>query len=541
MAKNPAFFMSKSTITFLLLLTILGIAVFFRFYRLDRIPPGLYPDVAINGNDALDSLKTGQFKLFYPENNGREGMIVWLDALSIYLFGAGVYALKFPAALAGVLTIIGLYLLGKELFGKKGECAALLASFFLATSFWHVNFSRIGFRAILVPFFLVFAFYFFTKGFKTKKNSWQILAGIFFGAGFYTYISYRLAVPLLFVALLGWFLYYWRGKLPINFLRTAAIILITIFVIALPIGLYFLSHPGDFIGRAGQTSVFSAENPLLAFGKSLGLHLGMFNVYGDGNWRHNYPGSPELFWPVGILFLVGLFLAVKRLAAQFGAKDFGPEFNSYLLLLAWLIFMILPGALTQEGIPHALRVIGVIPAVFLLAGIGAQAAYDWLKARSNGKTAAVLCFLFLTVVASHEYYKYFTQWAQNKNVSGAFTQIFFDEGKLLSLLSTDSKTVVIVNESGVNVPYPDGIPMPAETIIFVELADCFKQKGFNNPGCGLPYSQFILPDQLNEITIDKKTVIMPMKYDPALLESLKQRFPNGNLKAEDNIQYYEID
>ena len=162
--------MSKSTITFLLLLTILGIAVFFRFYRLDRIPPGLYPDVAINGNDALDSLKTGQFKLFYPENNGREGMIVWLDALSIYLFGAGVYALKFPAALAGVLTVIGLYFLGKELFGKKGECAALLASFFLATSFWHVNFSRIGFRAILVPFFFGFRLLFFHERLQNQKK-----------------------------------------------------------------------------------------------------------------------------------------------------------------------------------------------------------------------------------------------------------------------------------------------------------------------------------------------------------------------------------
>jgi predicted membrane-bound mannosyltransferase len=160
------FFMPKSIINFLLLLGIIGIAIFFRFYQLELVPPGLYPDVAINGTDAIESLKTGQFKLFYPGNNGREGLFIWFDALSIYLFGAGIYALKFPAALAGTLTVIGLYLLGKELFGKKGENAALLASFFLAVSFWPVNFSRIGFRAILVPLCLVFAFYFFTKGFR---------------------------------------------------------------------------------------------------------------------------------------------------------------------------------------------------------------------------------------------------------------------------------------------------------------------------------------------------------------------------------------
>jgi predicted membrane-bound mannosyltransferase len=60
---------AKKEIVFLLV--ILAIASFFRLWKLDSIPPGLYPDVAINGNDALDSLKTGTFKVFYPENNGR--------------------------------------------------------------------------------------------------------------------------------------------------------------------------------------------------------------------------------------------------------------------------------------------------------------------------------------------------------------------------------------------------------------------------------------------------------------------------------------
>jgi 4-amino-4-deoxy-L-arabinose transferase-like glycosyltransferase len=523
----------------LILLAIVGIAAFFRFYQLDRIPPGLYPDVAINGTEAIEGLKTGQFKLFYPENNGREGMMIWLDALFISLFGPGIYALKFGAALAGVLTVVGIYLLGKELFGKKGENAALLASFFLATSFWHVNFSRIGFRAILTPLCLIFAFYFFFKGFRTKKIFWQIPAGLIFGAGFYTYISFRLAVPLLIAALTGWFLYCWRGRLPVNFLRAAAMMLASVFAVALPIGLYFLGHPGDFMGRANQTSVFSASNPLLALGRSLGLHLGMFNIYGDGNWRHNFSGSPQLFWPVGIFFLIGLVLAAKRMAAHFKSRDFGIEFNSCLLMLAWLFFLLLPGILTQEGSPHALRVIGIIPPVFLLAGLGGWAAYDFIKAKWAKKTALALSLIFLAAVAGSEYYKYFVQWANNGNVFDAFTEIFYNEGKLLSSLSADSRTVVIVNESGVAVPYPDGIPVSAQTIIYMELSDCLSSNSFNDPACESPYSQFILPDRINEIKINGRTVIMPMKSDQALFEILKQQFPNGNIKAEGNIQYYD--
>lgn len=531
--------MPKSQKTLALLCLIIGIAAFFRFYQLDRIPPGLYPDVAINGTEAIEGLRSGQFKLFYPENNGREGLIIWLDALSIYLLGASVYALKFPAALAGVLTVVGIYFLGKELFGRKGECASLLASLFLATSFWHVNFSRIGFRAILAPLCLVFAFYFFIKGFRTKKNLWQIPAGLIFGAGFYTYISFRLAVPLLFTALAGWFLYYWRGKLPLNFLRASSILLIAVFAASLPIGLYFLNHPSDFIGRAGQTSVLSADSPLAALGKSFGLHLGMFNIYGDGNWRHNFSGSPVLFLPVGIMFLIGLIMAIRRLAALIKSRDFSLEFNSYLLILAWLFFLMLPGILTQEGSPHALRTIGAIPPVFLLAGLGGQTIYDLIKTKLARNNALALMLIFLALVAGYEYHRYFVQWALNANVSDAFTTIYHEEGKLLSSLSNGFETVVIVNESGVPVPYPDGIPVSAQSIIFTELADCLKRKGFNDPNCAAPYSRFLLPDRINEIKINGRTVIMPMKFDQALFDSLKQRFPNGNLKAAGNIQYYE--
>ena len=130
--------------------------------------------MAIYANDALDSLKTGNYKLFYPENNGREGLWMWLLALSFSIFGVSIWSIKILAALIGVLTVLGLYLLTKELFSQivkqsDSQIIALLSSFFLATSFWHTIFSRLGFRAILFPFILVFALYFLSKGFRAQK------------------------------------------------------------------------------------------------------------------------------------------------------------------------------------------------------------------------------------------------------------------------------------------------------------------------------------------------------------------------------------
>lgn len=526
--------------TFLLLILILGITSFFRLYKLDSIPPGLYPDVAINGNDALQSLRDGQFKLFYLENNGREGLMIWLVAGSFLLFGTGIWSMKIVAAIAGILTVLGLYLLAKELFEKNGRFIALLSSFFLAVSFWHVNFSRIGFRAILIPFVMVFAFYFFAKGFKTGKMRWLLPAGLFFAAGFYTYTSFRLAVLLLFTALLGWFLNYRRQKNTKLFFRMSAALLAVIFLASLPVGIYFLSHPQDFLGRAAQTSIFSAENPLLAFFNSFALHLSMFNIYGDGNWRHNYAGSPQLLWPVGILFLAGLFITVKRLSAQVKVKDCGLEFNSCLLLASWFFFMLLPGILTREGIPHALRTIGVIPAVFIFAGIGGFELYSFFCGKTaRKKLLAAAGVVFICLAGGCEFHKYFFAWAQNKEVGPSFTGIFVDEGKILGRLPKDRQKIVVVNEPGVPVPYPDGIPMPAQTILFIEQADCFRQTGYVAAPCPYPLSRFILPEELNKITINQKTVIMPMKYDEALFNAIINRFPDGSIKANNNVTYYE--
>ena len=79
--------MSTKNKELLFLLLILAIAAFFRLWQLNEIPPGLYPDVAMNDNNALETLRTRNIKVFYPENNGREGLMMWLIALSFSVFG----------------------------------------------------------------------------------------------------------------------------------------------------------------------------------------------------------------------------------------------------------------------------------------------------------------------------------------------------------------------------------------------------------------------------------------------------------------------
>jgi len=444
--------------TIILLILILILAGFFRFWRLKTTPPGLHYDENWNKINALQTLESGEYKVFYPDNFGREGLFIWLTAGSFKIFGSAPWSLRLVSAVIGLFTVLGLFLLAKELFNEK---IALLSSFFLAVSFWHVNFSRIGYRAIMVPFFLCFSFYFLLRGIHKKSVLNFILAGVFFGLGFYTYISFRAAVLLLAIVVIFEMARHWQkfknichceeqsdGAIPSNNSNSCCknlwqyyrqeklwlwdLLIIVFLIVLLPLAIHFIKTPADLFGRSSQVSVFSQPQPVKEFCVSAVKTLGMFNFYGDPNWRHNFAGQPMLNWAVGILFLIGLALSVSVIAssAKGGAKQsrehptrllrrFAPrnDNNRYIFLLSWFVIMLLPAIFTYEGMPHALRSIGIIPVAYIFAALG----LNWLiKQIPNKKIAVAILIIFLLYPAIANYQKYFIEWANNPNVYSSF-------------------------------------------------------------------------------------------------------------------------
>ena len=458
----------------LLLLLILIIASFFRLYHITTTPPGLYPDEAIGGNQGLEALRTGNFKLFYPENNGRAGLFINLQGLSAGMSGAAEpWTLRFPSAILGILTVLGLYFLTKELFdqatsNKKQETrrVALLASFFLATSFWHINFSRIGFDGIMAPFFLVWSVYFLLKALRSKSAichmPYAICAGLIYGLGFHSYIAYRVT-PVLILFIIAYYLKT-RWNDPVlrkKILTSIFYFLVSSFLAALPMGIYFLTHPADFSNRTPQISVFGSAHPLTNLASNIVKTLAMFNFRGDGNWRHNYPGRPELFWPVGILFLIGIIIAIKNIFKNLKVKILDSRFS---ILILWFALGAAPAVFSNDGIPHSLRSILMIPPTFILAATGGIAAYDFLKKRTVSFWLPVAAAIFLSLLMLEAYNTYFILWAKNPNTSGAFNADYVAFGQALNQLPPDIPKYVIVEAGGVPV---NGIPMPAQTVMFI--------------------------------------------------------------------------
>ena len=132
------------------LIFIITWGAFLRLFRIQTIPPGLYPDVAANGLDAQDILN-GRILPFYHRNGGREGMLFYVAAFFLTLLGNKPLALYLASSFVGIITIPIMYLFGKTFYNQR---IALISTFFLACSFYHINFSRLGYRVILLPIFL---------------------------------------------------------------------------------------------------------------------------------------------------------------------------------------------------------------------------------------------------------------------------------------------------------------------------------------------------------------------------------------------------
>lgn len=380
-----------------LLVGLIVLAAVLRLWSLAVIPPGLYHDEAFNGLDAL-SVLDGNRPIYFAANNGREPFFIYGIALSVALLGRSPGAIRVVAALLGTLTVPAVYLMAREMSGRR---PALLAATLTATTVWPLALSRVGLRAVSLPLVIALALWLLWRGRRTGQRRQFILAGLCFGAASYTYLAARFT----FIALLGFGIIYYFFKLDFNLnsegravtiRRTDALLfLLAAVLVLLPLLTYGIEHWDVFVGRAGQVSIF---NPTINKGdfwgtllRHTGRALGMFFIQGDFIPRHNVPLRPVFDPLMGVAFILGLARTIREWRRPDRA-----------LALVWLAVMILPTIIAEDA-PHFLRAVGLQPVIFLLPALGLEAAWRWLekltpRALAGGLVALVMLIsLGLTV------------------------------------------------------------------------------------------------------------------------------------------------
>lgn len=373
----------------LALILLVGTAL--RTYRLDSLPPGLAYDEAWEGIDGRRILD-GARPLFLPDNNGREPAFAYSAALTIGLLGQTPTAVRAAAALWGVLTIGAMAVLGGALSGRR---LALAAAGLVAVSYWPIHLSRVGLRPVALPPFEALGIGLLLAAFASRgRMRWGMAAGsgAALGLQLYTYVPGRLTLVVALFAILA------------ARRRIGIVVILLLLLVAAPLGLHFLRHPEDWLGRAEQVSVMNAirtgADPVATIGANLRDTLGALAVRGDMQARHDLPGRP-IFDPWSfVLFLVGIVVAQRRVGWLAAAT-----------LYVWLALMLGPAVLSDSA-PHFLRAVGALPPLFVFAAFGliwvVEQAALWLR-RPGGFAywLAAIPLLLTGLAAGRDYFDRF--------------------------------------------------------------------------------------------------------------------------------------
>ena len=401
------------------LLLIVGIAIFFRFYRLDSVPIEMWSDQTeklLDVNDVLNGMRP----IFFTRNTGREAMQFYLTAVLIRYTPLTLnhLALKVGTALVGLFALPFTYLLGKTLYDKR---LGFLAALFLSFSQWHVAISRIGLRFPFTPAFATPTLLFLIRAFRyNRRNDW-LLAGTFLGIGLHTYIPMRI-VPLLLVmlvlskGLLDWIkhrlnqpMVYETTALQPSYWGNAVLSACTAFLLFLPLFRYMVDEPAIFWYRVTtRSSDALPDQSVWQSLRLLAINLKddalMFNYVGDTVWSNTVSLSPFLGWVTGSLFLLGVGYLLWRLVRCHDRRPI------YLGLM--LFCLVLPSALSinfpQEN-PSIVRTGGVVPIAMIISALPLWVIWKRLGQVEGrwGRVIAGILLLVCTLLAIQYNYNWY--------------------------------------------------------------------------------------------------------------------------------------
>ncbi len=361
---------------------VLLLAAIFRLVLLTDMPPGLAQDEVLNA-DVASFIRQGQHAFFFREGYGHEPLYHYFAVPFQILFGDNVLSIRLPAVFLGMVLVALLLRWARR---EWGGVAALVGGAGVAVSWWPIIFSRIGLRPILEPVLLLLAAWFWKR---------PLLAGLFLGLSFYSYTGARVIFLLPIGFALVQRLAGERTLGGMSWWRWLAMTLGTFVLVAAPMQMTLWRDPSlqqRVDQLAGPLEALRSGNvgPIWETTKAT---LGVISFTGDPRWTYSLPGRPLFDWGTAVLAYLGLGLALWRW------RD-----ARMTLLLVWLAVTLIPSAVTPQA-PSTVRLVGAIPAIYLLPGLAVGgwslvAGNRWLENVKSVRQAAFVRVLVGFVLAA---------------------------------------------------------------------------------------------------------------------------------------------
>jgi 4-amino-4-deoxy-L-arabinose transferase-like glycosyltransferase len=471
-------------------LLIFFLGSFLRFYQLGNVPGSMDWDEVSFGYNAYSVLHLGKDEygvsyplLFKAFGEYKQPVYAYLDAISIGMFGLNAFAVRFPSAFLGSVSIIFVYLLTFELFKKYkfAKKLALLSMLFYAISPWSIQFSRIAFEANVAVSLVIIAVWLFLRG-LSLKNIWYLLSStILLCLSQFTYLSLKLIGPLLFIALIVYgFTFFKKEKITFG---------IIVFVFLFFSGVGFLSSHSlargqDVLFTNDQTQLlqFSVKQLQIAkeqhniFGeiiynrrivyteKFIANYLSHYNPYwlfviGDTVPRHHALGMGNLYLVSLPFILLGIYFLLFR------------YFTVSWILFFWFLVAPLASSLTNDA-PSSLRSLIFLPTWQIFEAAGVVFLFQIIK---NKKVAFILQIVIISLYTINFYYymhQYYSYTNSNADVEKAWQYGY-------------KEAVIFANQnknSGKRIVFSNTFEQPYIFYLFYSKYDpsAYQQKGGSN-------------------------------------------------------------
>ena len=416
----------------IVLFLIVILSVVLRFSYLGSQPPGLTNDEADIGYDAFSILKTGkdQWVNIYPLTafkgfgDFRLPVYTYLVFPSIAVFGVNEFAVRFPSAFIGVLTVVLVYFLGKKLISHR---AGIISSFLLTISPWHIAMSRVGIESNIAVFGVMLTVMTFILMLQKVKYKYIFLFATSFILTFYSYYSIRVILPVLIFCCLFLF----NNNLKDSARRiSVAFIIILLFIIPGLLSQQRLSQISltkdmgliDSLNEqrgACQENIpklicqISHNRPLTYLNKYVSNYLNHFSI--SLLFLKGADNGLSAMYQRGFFYLMELLLLVAGLWILANNKS-----KENKLLLLWFLAAPIADSVTGDG--HYSRMLTFIPVIQIIEAVGLIYLFDKFKNKVPGVLVIVI-LLFSLGGFLINYYTYYPKYFSRSSHYG-YQQLF---------------------------------------------------------------------------------------------------------------------
>lgn len=410
---NPTDLLSQPLWRRLAVVAVLLLATWLFWRSLLAVPPGLEMDELIEAQIAAQ-VRAGDWRLFYPAGQGREGLYYYWLALWTAVSGPHLFTIRLASTLVSLLGLAAIYRLINLLFGQP---MALLASAFSPLTFWTLFAARSGLRSSGLPLLAALAALFFLRGLRQGRIKgvwWETavlsLAGFLAGLSLYIYTAARM-VPFIFVIFVG---YLWLCHRPLlagrgwRLLLAGGVMLLTLW----PLLNFLQSNPEvdefAFLDFNRPLAALQAGDPQPALVTTLATWR-MFSGPGDPLIFDNVPERPVFVPIMAGFFICGVLIALWRWRRW-----------PYAFVLIWLLLSLVPGMLSQPA-PNFYRTVlaQVVAYVFPLLPLLVLVEYSRSQPRHAPKirlAAGMAALLLLVGQGQATWRAYFEAWPQVEGI-----------------------------------------------------------------------------------------------------------------------------